>query len=720
MTDASVDPYDRVVLQISDHEENDTDVNVKEDSKSIRPTPNSTHDVPLGTQVSMRHRRSTHSLQSFTSGPTSGWNGTTHLAVQLYRTIMQSREKDYVYENDENAEGYIPFLEDWVEISGITEDDVGTFTKDLALFPSMELTFRNLAFSVMDSHCAKGKESREKKILHSISGTFAPGTLVAIMGPSGSGKTTLLDILSQKKTLPYTGEIAVNGHALDKYFTRMTSYVPQFDFGSGLDTVQEAAIFASKMKALYTESEEEMGLRLKYMLKMLGLSKVAESYVGDGQKRGISGGQRRRLTLLKGLITDPGIAFLDEPTSGLSSTDAEICIMALRNLAKLTRTTFITVIHQPKRSVFDMFDHLILLSDGKPVYNGLRSEASDYFASLGHPIPPFTEAADHFLDVITPGTKENKLEIFVEKYNSDIAPRIGKSLETLGKGETLKESLVKGGFSRSKSMYPLSRFQQYCLLQKRDFRHFIRDADEIVTILINNMVLGLLVGLIYKDTYSPTADFLNDPKASYQFAYIFFVLVIASLTALNAVPAMINSRIIFQNERAEGYYDILPYMITKFGTSLVTCAVGGTLTLLLCSYWLAGFPVGQFIFILAVVLVSYISMDAIVAFTSSCATSLAMGNSLAGAVIGILTLFNGFTANAISTPAYIAWIRYLSPFFYGFQAIVVHLYDEKAAAQFGLNTEWGVWGGILIMLGMAVFFRVLQYLALRYANQIVR
>ncbi|KNC85765.1 hypothetical protein SARC_02069 [Sphaeroforma arctica JP610] len=121
-----------------------------------------------------------------------------------------------------------------------------------------------------------------------------------------------------------------------------------------------------------------------------------------------------------------------------------------------------------------------------------------------------------------------------------------------------------------------------------------------------------------------------------------------------------------------------------------------SLIVVMSSYWLVGFSASQKMFVFAVVVVEYICVESIVSFTSACATSLAMGNSLAGGVVGLLAVFNGWSANTSSTPGYIAWIQYPSPFYYGFQAIVVHLYDDTVAKQFALNTDWGDWGGLVI------------------------
>eukprot|EP00122_Pirum_gemmata_P008882 Pgem_evm1s8201 len=602
------------------------------------------------------------------------------------------------HDDDELSDFYednVPFLEELLKTIEYEDVNVEKLCADIELFPRLHLTFKDVAFAVKTK-----KET--KQILHPISGDIPPGKMVAIMGPSGCGKTTLLDILSQKKTLPHTGEILINGHKPDKFFPRLTSYVPQSDFGSGLDKVYEAVKFVSEMKAEYTKSEIKQNLHKKhiaFLIDVLGLKSVKNSFVGDGQKRGISGGQKRRLTLLKGLVTGPGVSFLDEPTSGLSSTDSELCVRALKNIAALCGTSFITVIHQPKNSIFEMFDHLILLSEGRPVYNGPVKDACAHFSKLGYPALQFTNPADHFLDVITPNCAGSDLPLFVEEYQENMAPIIAQAVESVKVGVSLRDHVEKTAEKNSaNSRFVVPRWKQYLILQRREFRLLSRDIDEIITILVNNLLMGLVTGLVYLNAYNPSVVGSTDITASYQFAYLFMIIVMSSLSALNSIPAMVNSRIIFQNERSEGLYDILPFMASKLITTLLVNAVLGTMILMLSSYWLAGFPASHFMYTYAIITLGFLATESIISFTASMSTSFAMANSIAGGVIGILSLFNGFTANSVSTPAAISWIQYISPIYYEYQALVVHIYGEKGANLFALNTQWGVWGIYNIVL----------------------
>ena len=141
-------------------------------------------------------------------------------------------------------------------------------------------------------------------------------------------------------------------------------------------------------------------LKVFEVLDMLQIGHVQHSIVGSVEKRGISGGQRKRVNIGLELVADPDVLFLDEPTSGLDSTSAEIILAALKDLSRLGRT-IIMVIHQPRYSIFASMDNVIFLGPGgKTVYSGSPLDATDYFEMLGFFAPPAVNRADFFMDVI--------------------------------------------------------------------------------------------------------------------------------------------------------------------------------------------------------------------------------------------------------------------------------------------------------------------------------
>jgi len=289
------------------------------------------------------------------------------------------------------------------------------------------ITFKDVSFSIT-------LPDRERKpILESVSGHFEAGNLVAVMGPSGCGKSTLLDMLANKKTASYEGKILVNGNERDHLFQRIAAYVGQEDVMPQHWTVKEAIAFNSALKVDPPKNvpREIVDARLELILAAFGLGSVRDTYLGGPKVRGCSGGQRRRVTLARGVVQGARILFLDEPTSGLSATDAQLCIKSLRIMAQRLNLLILVVIHQPRIEVAKLFDHLLLLTanPGRVCYNGLMRDAVGYFDAVGFPVPEFSNPTDHFLDLCTPGYEREQVETFASHYEKETKPGIIKIVE---------------------------------------------------------------------------------------------------------------------------------------------------------------------------------------------------------------------------------------------------------------------------------------------------
>merc|ERR1712048_617851 len=253
------------------------------------------------------------------------------------------------------------------------------------------LTWKDVSFSVevADPHNAKVKQ--EKVLLEECSGHVEPGSLVAIMGPSGCGKSTLLDILAQKKTSKYTGEVYLNGHSIrgEPLLRRVAAYVGQEENMPEHWTTREAVEFNARLKkpSPDTVSSELYKKMIDGLLDDVGLLHVADTKIGGPNVRGLSGGQKRRVALARGMAASPLVMFCDEPTSGLSATDAELCIKTLKCMSVKWGVTILVVIHQPRVEVAKLFDHLILMTSqpGRVVYNGPMAEVVEHMEKVGYP-----------------------------------------------------------------------------------------------------------------------------------------------------------------------------------------------------------------------------------------------------------------------------------------------------------------------------------------------
>ncbi|CAI5459507.1 unnamed protein product, partial [Closterium sp. Yama58-4] len=254
-----------------------------------------------------------------------------------------------------------------------------------------------------------GAEVREKEILHGISGSVAPGEVLAMMGPSGGGKTTFLNVLGGRfKQGNMAGTLTYNDLPYSKALKRKLGFVTQDDIFFPHLTVRETLMYAAVLRLPKELSWAEKVQRADETITELGLDKCRNTVIGGPFLRGISGGERKRVSIGHEILINPSMLLLDEPTSGLDSTTALRIIQVIQNLAKSGRTV-VTTIHQPSSRLFHAFDKLLLLSEGNAIFFGQAADAMGYFGRLGFEPLFAMNPADFLLDLATGTTADVQL-----------------------------------------------------------------------------------------------------------------------------------------------------------------------------------------------------------------------------------------------------------------------------------------------------------------------
>ncbi|KAE8317182.1 P-loop containing nucleoside triphosphate hydrolase protein [Aspergillus transmontanensis] len=252
----------------------------------------------------------------------------------------------------------------------------------------------------------QSSNSAKIRICGPISTDFQPGQLNVIMGASGCGKTSLLTSLAERipssnSSWTRTGLALYNGNKLPKDQTRaIVSFVGQDD-GNLMPalTVGETLFFAARLTLPSSMSDDEKRERVSEVMVKFGLDSCAGRLVGSATRRGISGGERRRLSIACEVLTMPQVLVLDEPTSGLDSFMALTVLKTLQSLAAEGRTIVFTI-HQPTSSMWSLFSTCLLLSpDGFPLYSGKASQMCPYFNQAGFECPRVMNPADFFMDL---------------------------------------------------------------------------------------------------------------------------------------------------------------------------------------------------------------------------------------------------------------------------------------------------------------------------------
>jgi ABC-type multidrug transport system ATPase subunit len=344
----------------------------------------------------------------------------------------------------------------------------------------------------------------EKHIIKDVDGIAKPKKIMAIMGASGAGKTTLLNALNFRNSgkLKVYGDIKVNGQTVwsQESLAAISGYVQQDDLFIGTLRVKEHLMFQARLRMNKKFTLADRVARVEEVLNDLNLKKCENTLIGDAEKgvKGISGGEKRRLAFASEIITDPMLLFCDEPTSGLDSFMAQAIVESMKNLAQQGRTIICTI-HQPSSEVFEMFDNLCLLAEGRLAYIGQLQEAYDFFASIDYVCPKNYNPADYYIHKLSvvPAKKDaskaaiNSVcdQFEKSKYKEDLQADIDLAIAEGPKNVNLhveRSYLYRAGF-----------FTQLKCLMKRDVLSLSRDPFQIRAQFLQVILVALLFGAIF-------------------------------------------------------------------------------------------------------------------------------------------------------------------------------------------------------------------------------
>lgn len=511
-----------------------------------------------------------------------------------------------------------------------------------------------------------------KRLLQGVSGEAKAGKLLAIMGPSGSGKTTLLNVLAGQLAasprLRLTGSLSINGRAFAKSKHRL-AYVRQEDLFFSQLTVRETLSLAAELQLPKTWTAKARERYVQELLYRLGLVTCADTIVGDAKVRGISGGEKKRLSIACELIASPSVIFADEPTTGLDAFQAERVMETLRKLAHEGHTV-VCSIHQPRGSIYSKFDDLILLSSGAVVYAGpAQDHALTYFAELGHKCPEHTNPAEYFADLISIDYSSSENEAATRKKVAALVEAFASKQRNSTGNPTFPdsddESIVvhdtvdvnKGGFLR-----------QFQLLLRRAWRQTTRDSSTNRVRGTMSITSALIFGSIFwRMGRSQTS--VQDRMGLLQVAAI--------NTAMSALTKTVNvfpkERAIVQREQAKGSYALAPYLIAKLVAEapvsaafpLVFGAVVYPMTNLNPS-------LHRFLTFSGIVTAEAFAASAMGLTVGAIAPTTEAALALGPSLMTVFIVFGGYYVNSENTPAIFRWIPRVSLIRWAFQALSIN------------------------------------------------
>lgn len=532
-----------------------------------------------------------------------------------------------------------------------------------------------------------------KFLLKNVSGEAQPGRLLAIMGPSGSGKTTLLNVLAGQlmasPQLHLSGLLEVNDQKISKNAYKF-AYIRQEDLFFSQLTVRETLSLAAEMQLQDLSTVEERDEYIDNLLFKLGLVSCADSRVGDAKVRGISGGEKKRLSLACELIASPSVIFADEPTTGLDAFQAEKVMETLQKLSKDGHTV-ICSIHQPRGSVYGKFDDIVLLTEGALVYAGPAQEKPlEYFAKFGYVCPDHVNPAEFLADLISVDysstesvhSSQKRIDGLVESFSLQMSPTL---FATPLSGDSYYGSSIR---IRNKPVVKrkIGWWRQFCLLLKRAWMQASRDGPTNKVRTRMSVASAIIFGSVFwrmKNSQTSIQDRLG------------LLQVAAINTAMAALTKTVGvfpkERAIVDRERAKGSYALGPYLLSKL---LAEIPIGASFPLLFGAilYPMARLHptisrFGKFCGIVTVESFAASAMGLTVgAMVPTTEAAMALGPSL----MTVFIVFGGYYMNAENTPVVFCWIPQVSLIRWAFQGLCI---NEFSGLQFDHQQPFDVQSG---------------------------
>lgn len=439
-----------------------------------------------------------------------------------------------------------------------------------------------------------------KVVLRDSCGEIPAGGFCCLLGPSGAGKSTLVDILSgQSKAGHVEGNVSYTGSGTGRI---KVAYVDQRDVLSATATVAETLQFAADLRLPENIPAHVKAERVRTVLQQLGLEHVADTRIGSGEARGVSGGEMRRVSIGVELISAPDVLILDEPTSGLDSVSAARIVTLLKAITEDTTcpTTVIASIHQPSSALYNAFSQVLLLSRGKQLYFGPGGDApADYFARLGLPCPAHYNVADHLLEiaaaspplqngrdaVVSLSYKSKEAHLFDES-ESELSSAGSSEIDFLCSGEVNVDLAQRSGRVGTSRLWPDGRCEvtfltQMDVLSRREWANLMRDKTLFVSHVIAGIILGLFASGVFSRIDLTISGFRN------RIGCLFFICSLVSFSSLSALNNLVEARPLFLRERG-GFYSPSAWLLCRVLFDIVPLRIIPISCLACTTYLLVG------------------------------------------------------------------------------------------------------------------------------------
>ncbi|XWS16999.1 hypothetical protein CRYUN_Cryun33cG0029900 [Craigia yunnanensis] len=609
-------------------------------------------------------------------------------------------------------------------------------------------------------------------ILRDISGIIKPQRMTLLLGPPCSGKTTLLLALAGKlgKDLKVSGEITYNGHGMEEFVPQRTSaYISQYDLHIGEMTVRETLAFSARCqgvgsrhdmlvelsrreKAANIKPDPDIDIYMKaaalggqeesvftdYILKILGLEVCADIMVGDEMLRGISGGQKKRVTTGEMLVGPAKALFMDEISTGLDSSTTFQIVNSLRQFIHILNGTAVISLLQPAPETYDLFDDIILLSDGKIVYQGPRENVLEFFGYMGFRCPERKGVADFLQEVTSVKDQEQYWENKEQPYNfvtaADFAEafqsfhigrKLGDDLATpYDKSKSHPAALTKRNYGVNKKELLKACMSREYLLMKRNLFVYVFKMIQLIFTAFVSMTLFLRTEM-HRDTVTDGGIYMGG---------LFFTLMVIMFNGFSDLSMTILKLPVFYKQRDLHFYPSWAYALPSWILKIPVTVLEVTIWVIM-TYYVIGFDpnVGRFFkqYFLLICLSQMAS--GLFRLMAALGRNMIFAITYGGLALLAVLVMGGFILSHDNVKKWWLWGYWISPLMYGQNAIAVNEFLGKSWRHIPPNSteKLGVlvlksrgifpeahwyWLGLGALIGYCFLFNFLFALALKFLD----
>ncbi|KAH9301337.1 hypothetical protein KI387_012920, partial [Taxus chinensis] len=614
-------------------------------------------------------------------------------------------------------------------------------------------------------------------ILHSVSGIIKPSRMILLLGPPGAGKTTLLTALAGKPDcdLRTTGNVTYNGHSLTEFVPqRISAYISQHDLHFAEMTVRETLDFSGRCQGVgsrydllqeLSRREKQEGIKpdpdidvfmketaiegqktsltTDYVLKILGLDICADTIVGDQMHRGISGGQKKRVTTGEMLVARPKALFMDEISTGLDSSTTFQIIKCLQQIVHVLDGTMLISLLQPAPETYELFDDIILLSEGEIVYQGPREYVLDFFESMGFKCPDRKGVSDFLQEVTSRKDQEQYWADKSQPYHYTSVKEFAEAFHSFHVGKRLIEELSHP-YDRTKNhpaaltstKYGVSRmnmfkacFSREVLLMKRNSFVYIFKTGQIAVVGTITMTLFLRTEMHQR----------NITDGNLYMGAMFFVLVHMMFNGFPEMSMTVSRLPVFYKQRDLLFYPAwayaLPAWIVKIPLSFLE-----SLIWVLVTYYVIGFAPEAERFFRQLFLLFLLHQMALGLFKliASLGRNMIISQTFGSSALLAVLVLGGFVISRENVPSWWIWAYWCSPLSYSQNALAVNEFLAPRWSKPSSTTSNETLGHAIIearglfaearffwisvgaLIGFCVTFNILFTLALSYLNPFVK